>query len=173
MEILEVKTKKELKKFIDFPYSLYAKDPLYVPILKKEVSLGGEITSTVGLINLGVPGKINASIFYQIKDQFNEVVYNETEIVLVETQIEFIKTIDVSKLTKGNYRLIATLNYSGQKQPAQAEDTFTIVNPSGLSSSNTLIIYSVLIISISVALVLWIYRKLFNSIIKKFFNSFA
>ena len=37
MEILEVKTKKELKKFIDFPYSLYAKDPLYVPILKKEV----------------------------------------------------------------------------------------------------------------------------------------
>lgn len=37
MEILEVKTKKELKKFIDFPYSLYAKDPLYVPTLKREV----------------------------------------------------------------------------------------------------------------------------------------
>ena len=37
MKILEVKTKKELKKFIDFPYSLYAKDPLYVPTLKKEV----------------------------------------------------------------------------------------------------------------------------------------
>ena len=37
MEILEVKTKKELKKFIDFPYSLYSKDPLYVPILKREV----------------------------------------------------------------------------------------------------------------------------------------
>jgi len=37
LEILEVKTKKELKKFIDFPYSLYANDPLYVPTLKKEV----------------------------------------------------------------------------------------------------------------------------------------
>jgi GNAT superfamily N-acetyltransferase len=37
LEILEVKTKKELKKFIDFPYSLYAKDPLYVPTLKREV----------------------------------------------------------------------------------------------------------------------------------------
>ncbi len=37
MEIIEVKTKKELKKFIDFPYSLYAKDPFYVPQLKREV----------------------------------------------------------------------------------------------------------------------------------------
>lgn len=37
MEIREVKTGKELKKFIDFPYSLYAKDPLYVPLLKREV----------------------------------------------------------------------------------------------------------------------------------------
>ena len=37
MKILEVKTKKELQKFIDFPYSLYAKDPLYVPTLKREV----------------------------------------------------------------------------------------------------------------------------------------
>jgi GNAT superfamily N-acetyltransferase len=37
LEILEVKTKKELEKFVDFPYSLHAKDPLYVPILKREV----------------------------------------------------------------------------------------------------------------------------------------
>ncbi len=37
MEIFEVKNEKELKKFIDFPYSLYAKDPLYVPLLKREV----------------------------------------------------------------------------------------------------------------------------------------
>jgi len=37
LEIIEVKTGKELKKFIDFPYSLYAKDPLYVPQLKREV----------------------------------------------------------------------------------------------------------------------------------------
>ena len=34
---MEVKTRKGLKKFIDFPYSLYAKDPLYVPLLKREV----------------------------------------------------------------------------------------------------------------------------------------
>lgn len=37
MEIIEVKKGKWLKKFIDFPYSLYSKDPLYVPLLKREV----------------------------------------------------------------------------------------------------------------------------------------
>ena len=37
MEIIEVKKGKGLDKFIDFPYALYAKDPLYVPVLKKEV----------------------------------------------------------------------------------------------------------------------------------------
>lgn len=42
MEIIEVKNGKELKKFIDFPYSLYAKDPLYVPLLKREVK--GQLT---------------------------------------------------------------------------------------------------------------------------------
>ncbi len=37
MDIIEVKNKEHLKKFIDFPYWLYAKDPLYVPHLKKEI----------------------------------------------------------------------------------------------------------------------------------------
>jgi hypothetical protein len=41
LEIIEVKNGKELKKFIDFPYSLYAKDPLYAPVLKREVRTSG------------------------------------------------------------------------------------------------------------------------------------
>jgi GNAT superfamily N-acetyltransferase len=37
LEIIEVRTGKDLKKFIDFPYSLYANDPFFVPQLKREV----------------------------------------------------------------------------------------------------------------------------------------
>jgi GNAT superfamily N-acetyltransferase len=37
LEIVEVEKGKGLKKFIDLPYALYAKDPLYVPQLKREV----------------------------------------------------------------------------------------------------------------------------------------
>jgi len=37
LKIIEVEIGKELQKFIDFPYSLYAKDPFYVPLLKREV----------------------------------------------------------------------------------------------------------------------------------------
>jgi hypothetical protein len=37
LEIIEVRTGKDLNKFIDFPYSLYANDPFFVPQLKREV----------------------------------------------------------------------------------------------------------------------------------------
>jgi GNAT superfamily N-acetyltransferase len=37
LEIIEVRNRKDLKKFIDLPYSLYLNDPHYVPPLKKEV----------------------------------------------------------------------------------------------------------------------------------------
>lgn len=37
MEILEVKTKRDLNEFIDLPYSLYKKDRYFVPALKKEI----------------------------------------------------------------------------------------------------------------------------------------
>ncbi|HMG16239.1 MAG TPA: GNAT family N-acetyltransferase, partial [Saprospiraceae bacterium] len=36
IEILEVKSKKELTKFIDFPHDLYSNDPNYVPMLFME-----------------------------------------------------------------------------------------------------------------------------------------
>ncbi len=36
IEILEVKSKKDLTKFIDYPHDLYAKDPNYVPMLFME-----------------------------------------------------------------------------------------------------------------------------------------
>lgn len=37
MEIIEVKTEKEINDFIDLPFSLYSKDPFYVPQLKREL----------------------------------------------------------------------------------------------------------------------------------------
>lgn len=37
MKIIEVRNRKDLKKFIALPYSLYLNDPLYVPPLKKEI----------------------------------------------------------------------------------------------------------------------------------------
>lgn len=37
LEALEISAPKDLRDFIDFPYSLYARDPLYVPPLKKEM----------------------------------------------------------------------------------------------------------------------------------------
>ena len=37
MEIIEVSNGKDLKKFIDFPFSLYINDPRYIPPLRREI----------------------------------------------------------------------------------------------------------------------------------------
>ena len=37
MKALEVRSEKDLADFINFPYTLYAQDPLYVPLLKREM----------------------------------------------------------------------------------------------------------------------------------------
>lgn len=37
MDVIEVRSRKELGQFIDFPYTLYAHDPLYAPPLKREI----------------------------------------------------------------------------------------------------------------------------------------
>lgn len=37
VNIIEVKTRKDLRDFIELPFSLYSKDPNYVPMLKKDI----------------------------------------------------------------------------------------------------------------------------------------
>lgn len=95
-------------------------------LLEKTISPQKKLSIVITLINLGVPGKVSAELFYQIKDKKGEVVYEEKEVVPVETQIEFIKDINISELKEGEYTLLVDLSYEGQKEPAQAEGEFTI-----------------------------------------------
>ena len=95
-------------------------------IIKKDVSNKEKLMATIGLINVGSPGKVNASVNYKIKDSNNIIVSESDEIVPIETQTEFIKELDISSLNKGNYTLIANLSYLGQIDPAVASDVFTI-----------------------------------------------
>jgi hypothetical protein len=37
IEVIEVSSKKDLNDFLQFPYSLYSQDPLYVPPLMSEM----------------------------------------------------------------------------------------------------------------------------------------
>jgi hypothetical protein len=99
----------------------------------------------IGLINLGLPGKVNASLNYIIKNAKGESVYFENEIVSVETQTEFVKEIDISKLELGKYTLIIDLAYEGQEGPAYSEDNFVIIKQEPFLSKNKNLIIIIII----------------------------
>jgi hypothetical protein len=90
---------------------------------------GKELMATITLINFGEPGLVNATVNYVIMDSAGWIFYNETEIVPVETQREFIKSFNTSALKNGQYSLLINLSYEGQKEPARTEKVFVISRP--------------------------------------------
>ena len=119
-------------------------------LLEKTISPQKKLSIIITLINLGVPGKVYADLLYQIEDKKGKIVYEEKEVVPVETQIEFIKEINISELNEGKYTFFVDLSYSSQKEPAQAKEDFDIMRESFLSSlfnrPYILIVFSILVI---------------------------
>jgi len=114
-----IKSIESIKKVVLFDINLN--------LPKKEIIAEDSLIASIALINLGVPGKTNVSLQYVIKDSSGNIVYDETEVLLVETQTEFLKEFDISKFALGKYSISADLKYEGQKEPAQAEDKFNII----------------------------------------------
>ncbi len=137
-----------------------SKDILFdinLDLIKNSLSPSEKLSGTITLINLGIPGKVLANLTYEIINSKGEIVYSEEETVPVETQIEFIKTIDTSNLEEGEYTLLADLKYENQTEPAHSEEKFTI----GKSTLNNTYGHSI------VAIILLL---IFAGIILAFFN---
>jgi hypothetical protein len=97
-----------------------------VKITNKQIIMGDNMTAAISLINLGVSGRVNITATYGIIDSEGNTVYRESEIVSVETQLEFLKDFDISGLDEGTYTLLSEIKYEGQKEPARAEDVFYV-----------------------------------------------
>jgi len=85
-----------------------------------------ELLTKITLINFGKEGSVDAYLDYTITDSENNIVYEESEVVPVEAQKEFLKVINVSRLTDGKYILLLSLKYEGQNEPAISEKEFVI-----------------------------------------------
>ena len=131
---------------------------ILVKILKKEIISGENLTSTISLINFGVPGKVDANVHYIIKDSAGNVYVESRETIPVETQLDFIKGFDVSGLKEGGYTLAADLTYIGQTEPATSEDTFTILKK---SNNNLILIIALGVLVILVLLILFVFFEIF------------
>jgi len=123
------------------------------------------LSVVVTLINLGIPGKVNANLHYRILGSSGEIVYEEEEVIPVETQIEFIKTIDTVGLMNGNYKLLVDLSYTGQTEPARAEAGFSIGEGFLFEHSSGIFLFA--LICILSALIFSISFLLFRALIKK------
>jgi len=81
-------------------------------LIKSEISIGDNLNVKIGLINLGVPGRVNVRLYYTISDSNNNAVLKESEAVEVETQKEFIKNFKLpSDAAIGDYTISAELLY--------------------------------------------------------------
>jgi hypothetical protein len=110
--------------------------PVKDVILKTE-----KFSAVVKLMNLGVPGQVNANVNYIIRDSQNKIIYQEIQIVLVETQTEFIKEFPLYDMTIGTYSITADLTYNGQKEPAQSTDNFEVADK--ISQTNSITGFSI------------------------------
>ena len=122
------------------------------------ISSEGILTIQIGLLNIGDPGRVSATVNYRIEDVTGNIVYDKTEIVPVETQNEFIKELDVSNLSDGKYTAVAILTYEGQKEPARAEEVF-YVQKSFMQNFGRVILLVLGFVMISLLVIWLIFKK--------------
>ncbi|MEK6969835.1 MAG: hypothetical protein AABW48_05395 [Nanoarchaeota archaeon] len=127
-------------------------------LTKSELFFGEKPTAKISLINLGVPGRINVSLYYSISDSENRAILTEQETMEIETRTEFIKFFELpSNSGPGKYKLSVKLTYLGQKEEALSENSFQVIKKparlTGLSAEFIIGAMIILIIALTIILV--------------------
>jgi len=130
-------------------------------ILKRNLAISEKLSSSVSLINLGIPGKVKTNLTYIISNSDGAEVYREEEIVPVETQIEFIKVMDTSELKEGDYMLYVELKYEGQTEPATAQESFTVGKASLFNAYSP---YLIIVFILGLILIIWAVLRIYKKI---------
>lgn len=95
-----------------------------------------KIVAAVTLINFGGEGVTDVKVKYIIRNMMGDIVIEESEIVPVETQVEYTKEFDLSGYEEGQYSLYTALEYEDQTEPAESEQIFTVTSASVTDVSN-------------------------------------
>lgn len=113
---LEIKTQDKTKQ-IPIIYNVKSKLVLFdvaldIPAKYKEVLPGEDILLQLTLFNMGEVSKTDVSIGYLIKDFEGNKIMEESEVVAVETQVSFSKTVNLpSTIKPEDYVAIAQVRY--------------------------------------------------------------
>jgi len=114
----------------------------------------------VSLFNFGDPGLVDATVTYYLADESDNVLYRETETVPVETQVEYLKDIEIKGVPDGKYIIKLDLKYPEQLEPASTFKDLSIKRPGG--SINYLIISIIFAITAMLTILIYVFWKLKN-----------
>jgi len=123
-----------------------------VEMVDGEMITSDEMLIKIGLLNFGLPGLVHVNLTYQIVSG-DEIYYHDEEIVPVETQVEFLRTLNVSDIPDGHYTLVLDLSYRGQLEPAKAQRDFAIRRDQSLD------VYPILIAIFVIVILLMVFDK--------------
>ncbi len=122
-------------------------------LLNEKVTPGQRLLGAITLINVGLPGKVDANLHYSIEDDLGDNLGEWHENVQVETQTEFIKSFNTRGLEEGGYTLFVNLDYEGQLEPASTESRFVVANvgqtPDNIWKLSVWLIFVLFVLAIS------------------------
>ena len=102
------------------------------------VLAGDELVAEVTLFSVGRRGAVDVDVNYLIKDPSGTVVFDEQEVVSVETRTSYLKNLYIPYgLSPGQYFFYITAAFVGQKGISIA--TFQVVGPEAFTASSSYI----------------------------------
>ena len=122
-----------------------------------KIKASDNITATIGLLNVGKPGEVNAYLDYKILNSEGKTIYSESERIEVQTQTQFLKEFDTSQFEGGKYSVVVNLTYGGQIEPAIAEQAFQVSSPK--DSPKLILLGSAAVTFIGAGLLYTVFRR--------------
>jgi len=129
---------------------------LNIPVKYKEILPGEEVLAQVSIYNLGNIGKVDVEVTYYIKDFEGNTLLEQKEIISVEAQVSFSKSMKLPKNTaEDQYIIGASIKYGSSI--GTASDIFYMRKSEPLIKKFSLIIIISLALAITLITVFLIY----------------
>jgi len=158
---LEIKGEGKTKE-IPVIFSIKSKEVLFdvsldIPLEYKEILSGEELVLQLTLFNLADIGKTDVSIEYIVKDFEGNTLVEESEVVTVETQVSFSKTIKLPlDVELGDYLAIVQVRYGDSL--GSSSDMFHVIGELeiGKLEANKYFIIVLFVLIILVIFIIWL-----------------
>jgi len=128
---------------------------LSIPEESQTVATGKNLSATISLFNLGRPGKTNVRLKYQVTDAQGNVVLEDQDEMIVETQSSFLREFALKGLGQGDYTLHAMLLY--ENATASASAGFRVTGESAIipGAGPDISLYAGALVLILIAVLAW------------------